>query len=122
MIGLLKMPFSICQSGWKEIRNTSDNSLNPLGAQNNDLGAASQTLLTKVTLLLRRRLERAGRGRGGGGLVEADYLFHWHFQENEMMITKITHHTLHVDQRDRFTQHHFVKWTNKKRCEVENIK
>ena len=41
---------------------------------------------------------------------------------NEMMITKITHHTLHVDQRDRFTQHHFVKWTNKKRCEVENIK
>ena len=110
MIGLLKMPFSICQSGWKEIRNTSDNSLNPLGAQNNDLGAASQTLLTKVTLLLRRRL------------VEADYLFHWHFQENEMMITKITHHALHVDQRDRFTQHHFVKWTNKKRCEVENIK
>ena len=39
-----------------------------------------------------------------------------------MMITKITHHTLHVDQRDRFTQHHFVKWTNKKRYEVENIK
>ena len=39
-----------------------------------------------------------------------------------MMITKITHHTLHVDQRDRFTQHHFVKWTNKKSCEVENIK
>ena len=122
MIGLLKMPFSICQSGWKEIRNTSDNSLNPLGAQNNDLGAASQTLLTKVTLLLRRRLERAGRGGGGGVVGEADYLFHWHFQENEVMITKITHHTLHVDQRDRFTQHHFVKWTNKKRCEVENIK
>ena len=39
-----------------------------------------------------------------------------------MMITKITHHTLHVDQRDRFAQHHFVKWTNKKRCEMENIK
>ena len=38
-----------------------------------------------------------------------------------MMITKITYHTLHVDQGDRFTQHHFVKWTNKKRCEVENI-
>ena len=66
---------------------------------------------------------QAGEGGAWGeGVVEADYLFHWHFQENEMMITKITHHTLHVDQRDRFTQHHFVKWTNKKRCEVENIK
>ena len=45
--------------------HTSCSSLNPLGAQNNDLGAASQTLLTKVTLLLRRRLERAGGGGRG---------------------------------------------------------
>ena len=46
-------------------KQTSSSALNPLGAQNNDLGAASQTLLTKVTLLLRRRLERAGRGGKG---------------------------------------------------------
>ena len=53
--------------------------MNPLGAQNNDLGAASQTLLTKVTLLLRRRLERAGATEGGD-IIEsplniADYLY-----------------------------------------------
>ena len=58
-------------------------------------------------------------GWGEGQISKSFKLIYW---RNEMMITKITHHTLHVDQRDRFTQHHFVKWTNKKRCEVENIK
>ena len=65
-------------------KHTSCSSLNPLAAQNNDLGAASQTLLTKVTLLLRRRLESAGGGWGavdGSDIVAsplniADYLFH----------------------------------------------
>ena len=60
-------------------KHTSCSSLNPLGGQNNDLGAASQKLLTKVTLLLRRRLERAGAGEGGD-IIEsplniADYLY-----------------------------------------------
>ena len=51
MIGLLKNPSSICQSGWKEIRNSF-----PVirwvhwgVAQNKDIGAAPQTLL-KVML------------------------------------------------------------------------
>ena len=35
---------------------SSSNSLSPLGDQNKDLGAASQTLLTEVKLHLRRRL------------------------------------------------------------------
>ena len=54
MIGLLW----ICQPGWKDIRNTllAINSLSPLGAWNNYLGAASQRLLTKVKLRLRWRL------------------------------------------------------------------
>ena len=47
MICLLKKPLWICQSGWKEIRkHSSGNSLSPLGAQNKDLGAALQALLT----------------------------------------------------------------------------
>ena len=37
-------------------KRTSDNSLSPLGAQNEDIGAASQTLLTEVKLRQRRRL------------------------------------------------------------------
>ena len=48
MIGLFKRPLSI-----------SGNSLSPLGAQNGDLGAASQTLLTGNKLRLRRRLQNA---------------------------------------------------------------
>ena len=58
MIGLLKMPLSICQSGWKEknMKRISRNLLSPLGAQNKDIGRASQTLLTGVKLGLRHRL------------------------------------------------------------------
>ena len=37
-------------------KRTSGNSLSPLGAQNNDLGTASQTLLRKVKLHRQRRL------------------------------------------------------------------
>ena len=37
-------------------KRTSGNSFTPLGAQNKDIGAASQTLLTRVKLRLRRRL------------------------------------------------------------------
>ena len=49
MIGLLKKPLSVDL----QIR-MKGNSLNPLVAQNKDLGAASQTLLTAVKLRLRR--------------------------------------------------------------------
>ena len=45
------------------------NSLNPLAAQNKDLGAASQTLLTEVKLRLRRcpsnQIFILSSGRGG---------------------------------------------------------
>ena len=37
-------------------KRTSGNSFTPLGAQNKDVGAASQTLLTEVKLRLPRRL------------------------------------------------------------------
>ena len=37
-------------------KGTSGNSLSPLGAQNENIGAASQTSLTEVKLRLRRRL------------------------------------------------------------------
>ena len=37
-------------------KRTSGNSFTPLGAQNKDIGAASQTLLTEVKLRLPRRL------------------------------------------------------------------
>ena len=37
-------------------KRTSGNSLNPLRAQNKDIGAVSQTLLTEVKLRLRRRI------------------------------------------------------------------
>ena len=37
-------------------KRTFSNFLSPLGAQNKDIGAASQTSLTEVKLLLRRRL------------------------------------------------------------------
>ena len=42
----------ICRSVWEEIRNTllASNSLSPLGAWNNYLGAASQKLLTKIKI------------------------------------------------------------------------
>lgn len=29
-----------------------------------------------------------------------------------------TYHTLHINQRDGFTQHHFVKWANEKGCKI----
>ena len=41
-------------------KRTSGNSLNPLGAQNKDLGTASQTLLNEVKFRLRRRLVQLG--------------------------------------------------------------
>ena len=41
-------------------KRTSGVSLSPLGAQNEDLGAALQTLLTEVSLRLRRRLHFPG--------------------------------------------------------------
>ena len=54
---LFKKPLSICQSGWRKIRNPLQfgNSLSPLRTQNKDLGAALQTLLTEVKLRLWRR-------------------------------------------------------------------
>ena len=41
-------------------RRDSGNWLSPLGAENNDISAASQTLLTQVKLHLRRRLGTLG--------------------------------------------------------------
>ena len=41
-------------------KRTSGNSLNPLGAQNKDLGTASQTLQNEVKFSLRRRLVQLG--------------------------------------------------------------
>ena len=54
MIGLLKNELSICQSTWRENRNAF--LVIPLGDQNKDIGAASQTLLTRIRLWLWRRL------------------------------------------------------------------
>ena len=54
MIGLLKNALSICQSTWRENRNVFP--VISLGDQNKDIGAASQTLLTRVRLWLWRRL------------------------------------------------------------------
>ena len=61
MIGLLKkaivnLPIRM-KGNWKR---TSGNSLSPLGAQNKDIGAASQMLLIEVKLRLRCRLVRFG--------------------------------------------------------------
>ena len=59
MIGPLKEPLSIRQSGWKEIRNVL-----PVircvswAAQNKDMGAAPQTLLTGVKWRMQRRPSR----------------------------------------------------------------
>ena len=64
MIDLLKKPLSVNL----QIR-MKGNSLNPLVAENKDLGAASQTLLTAVKLRLRRcpnnRIFILSFGRGG---------------------------------------------------------
>ena len=46
MIDLLKKPLSICQSGWRQIRNVLP--LSPLGAQSKDLGAAASQKLLDV--------------------------------------------------------------------------
>jgi len=58
MIGLFKMPFHV-DLPIKVKGNSkcsSSNLFSPLGAQNKDIGAALQTLLTEVKLRLRRRL------------------------------------------------------------------
>jgi len=58
MIGLLKK--AIVDLPIRMKRNskfTPGNSLSPAGAQNKDIGAASQTLLTEFKLRLRRRLD-----------------------------------------------------------------
>ena len=53
----VKMPLLICQLGWREHRNAfSPVICRLLGAQNKDIGVASQTLLTGIRLLLRNRL------------------------------------------------------------------
>ena len=54
MISLLNNALSICQSTWRENRNAFP--VIPLGDQNKDIGAASQTLLTRVRLWLWCRL------------------------------------------------------------------
>ena len=58
MIGLLKKPLLICQPEWKEIRSAFPviHWVDLLVAQNKDIGAASQTLLTEAKLRLRRKL------------------------------------------------------------------
>ena len=53
MIDLLKEPLSILPIRLKgNSKRISGDSLSPLGAQNNDIGSALQTLLTEVRLLL----------------------------------------------------------------------
>ena len=56
MIDLLKKPSSICQSRWNKIETLFRYLVESVGAQNKDIGVASQTLLTDVKLRLRRRL------------------------------------------------------------------
>ena len=56
----------------------SGHSLSPLGAENKDIGAASQTSLTGVSLLLQRRLHLAKHGHVGVlklSLHEDSYIF-----------------------------------------------
>ena len=53
MTDMLTKPLSICQSVLQGTsKRTSGNSLSLLGAQNKDIGAASQTLLIEVKLRL----------------------------------------------------------------------
>ena len=61
----------MCQSAWKESsKRISGNSFGPLGAQNKNIGAASQTLLTEVKLRLQRRLHfMLYRGKSHKGKV-----------------------------------------------------
>ena len=63
MIGLLKRPLLIWQSGWEEIRNAYGNWLSPLGAENKYFGTVSQTLLTGVRSRLRSRLANIQQDR-----------------------------------------------------------
>ena len=56
-----KRPLWICQPDWKEIQNANPVIRWVLGAQNKDIGAALQTLLTRVKLRLRRRLGNPGQ-------------------------------------------------------------
>ena len=51
-IGLVDLPIRMKGNS----KCISGSSLNPLGAQNKELGVASQTLLTEAELRLRRRL------------------------------------------------------------------
>ena len=69
---IVDLPVSLKENS----KRVSGNSSSPLGAQNKDYGASSETLLTKVELRLRRRrrivpcnitLRRARSGKGGGG-------------------------------------------------------
>ena len=48
MIGLLKKTFSIFNQDERKLKRTCSNSLTPLGAQNKDVDAATQTFLTVV--------------------------------------------------------------------------
>ena len=61
MIDLLKKAIVNLPIRWKgDWKLTSGNSLNLLGAQNKDIGAALQTLLIEVKLRQRCRLVRIG--------------------------------------------------------------
>ena len=54
-------------------KRTFGNSFTPLGAQNKDIGAASQTLLTEVKLRLRRRLHVTLHGKSHIGNVKVTW-------------------------------------------------
>ena len=56
MIGLLKSMVDLLMRIKGNSKRTPGDSFSPFGAENKDLGAASQTLLTKFRLRLQRRL------------------------------------------------------------------
>ena len=56
------------------MKHTSGNSLSPSGAQNKDIDAASQTLLTEVKLRLRHsKLEKLKYKKVGGYAAKDQY-------------------------------------------------
>ena len=55
-IAIVYLPITLREN----LKRISGNSLGPLGGDNNDISAASQTLLTGVRLRLRRRLGSDG--------------------------------------------------------------
>ena len=75
-------------------KRTSGNSLNPLGAQNKDLGTASQTLQNEVKFRLRRRLVQLGLrsddGDGNGNATKAIDLI------SKTTILHVHHDFLHI--------------------------